>query len=185
MPKEHEFFSLNPRKACASSNWVPFVGAPALTARRDNRLPDPKGISCTNLIHPSLLPFSIYILGKTQHTNNLINNSREPFWNTKPTNLLPTTYRLCSRKFGKHYDTGLNDRQLKYLRTKPRKVIEASPCIVEMGAMIQCWTASGVDDAKCAQTAKMLADCMKLVRFFLSLRETLTHLSRARISSQQ
>lgn len=57
--------------------------------------------------------------------------------------------------------------RLKYLRTKPRKVIEASPCIVEMGAMIQCWTASGVDDAKCAQTAKMLADCMKnLVRFF-------------------
>ncbi|KAF9321333.1 hypothetical protein BGZ81_011634 [Podila clonocystis] len=51
--------------------------------------------------------------------------------------------------------------RLKYLRTKPRKVIEASPCIVEMGAMIQCWTASGVDDAKCAQTAKMLADCMK------------------------
>ncbi|KAF9291750.1 hypothetical protein BGZ68_002469 [Mortierella alpina] len=51
--------------------------------------------------------------------------------------------------------------RLKYLRTKPRKVIEASPCIAEMGAMIQCWTASGVDDAKCMQTAKMLADCMK------------------------
>ncbi|KAG9062602.1 hypothetical protein KI688_004904 [Linnemannia hyalina] len=51
--------------------------------------------------------------------------------------------------------------RLKYLRTKPRKVVEASPCIVEMGAMIQCWTASGVDDAKCMQTAKMLADCMK------------------------
>ena len=55
--------------------------------------------------------------------------------------------------------------RLKYLRTKPRKVIEASPCIAEMGAMIQCWTASGVDDAKCMQSAKMLADCMKsLVR---------------------
>ena len=51
--------------------------------------------------------------------------------------------------------------RLKYLRTKPRKVIEASPCIAEMGAMIQCWTASGVDDAKCMQSAKMLADCMK------------------------
>ena len=51
--------------------------------------------------------------------------------------------------------------RLKYLRTKPRKVVEASPCIAEMGAMIQCWTASGVDDAKCMQTAKMLADCMK------------------------
>lgn len=51
--------------------------------------------------------------------------------------------------------------KLKYLRTKPRKLVEVSPCIAEMGAMIQCWTASGVDDPKCAQTAKMLTDCMK------------------------
>jgi hypothetical protein len=40
-----------------------------------------------------------------------------------------------------------------------------------MGAMIQCWTASGIDDPKCAQTAKMLTDCMKnLVRLVLPLR---------------
>lgn len=56
--------------------------------------------------------------------------------------------------------------KLKYLRTKPRKLAEVSPCIPEMGAMIQCWTASGVDDPQCAQTAKMLTDCMKnLVSF--------------------
>ncbi|KAK3819777.1 MAG: hypothetical protein J3Q66DRAFT_335494 [Benniella sp.] len=51
--------------------------------------------------------------------------------------------------------------KLKYLRAKPRKLVEAGPCIAEMGAMIQCWTASGIDDPKCAQTAKMLTDCMK------------------------
>jgi hypothetical protein len=67
------------------------------------------------------------------------------------------------KKTGNHQQE--DKMRLKYLRTKPRKVVEASPCIAEMGAMIQCWTASGVDDAKCMQTAKMLADCMKnLVR---------------------
>ncbi|KAF9975149.1 hypothetical protein BGZ73_001326 [Actinomortierella ambigua] len=57
--------------------------------------------------------------------------------------------------------TGTTAMRLKYLRTKPRKVVEASPCIAEMGALIQCWTASGVDDAKCMQSVKMLSDCMK------------------------
>jgi hypothetical protein len=50
--------------------------------------------------------------------------------------------------------------KLKQLKVRPKKLLEASPCIVEMGAMLECWSRSGVDDPRCAQTAKALATCM-------------------------
>lgn len=50
--------------------------------------------------------------------------------------------------------------KLKQLKVRPKKLLEASPCIVEMGAMLECWSRAGVDDPRCAQTAKALATCM-------------------------
>lgn len=53
-----------------------------------------------------------------------------------------------------------NNMKLKALKVRPKKLLEASPCIGEMGAMLECWSRSGVDDPRCAQTAKALANCM-------------------------
>ncbi|KAH8550715.1 hypothetical protein BGW37DRAFT_427386 [Umbelopsis sp. PMI_123] len=50
--------------------------------------------------------------------------------------------------------------KLKALKVRPKKLLEASPCIGEMGAMLECWSRAGVDDPRCAQTAKALANCM-------------------------
>ncbi|CAO3663555.1 unnamed protein product [Umbelopsis ramanniana] len=50
--------------------------------------------------------------------------------------------------------------KLKALKVRPKKLLEASPCIGEMGAMLECWSRAGVDDPQCAQTAKALATCM-------------------------
>src|ERR1700731_17368 len=50
--------------------------------------------------------------------------------------------------------------KLKTLKVRPKKLLEASPCIGEMGAMLECWSRAGVDDPRCAQTAKALANCM-------------------------
>jgi hypothetical protein len=50
--------------------------------------------------------------------------------------------------------------KLKALKVRPKKLLEASPCIGEMGAMLECWSRSGVDDPRCAQTAKALATFM-------------------------
>jgi hypothetical protein len=50
--------------------------------------------------------------------------------------------------------------KLKALKVRPKKLLEASPCIGEMGAMLECWSRAGVDDPRCAQTAKALATCM-------------------------
>ncbi|KAI8048794.1 hypothetical protein BDF22DRAFT_746520 [Syncephalis plumigaleata] len=52
-------------------------------------------------------------------------------------------------------------QSLKYLRVRPRKIIQGSPCVTEMVAMLNCWGISAADDPKCAQTAKALATCMQ------------------------
>ncbi|KAI9595843.1 hypothetical protein BDF19DRAFT_440256 [Syncephalis fuscata] len=52
-------------------------------------------------------------------------------------------------------------QKLKYLRVRPRKMIQGSPCVAEMVAMLNCWGVSAPDDPKCAHTAKALAICME------------------------
>lgn len=71
------------------------------------------------------------------------------------TNILLLLFLLMSncQTFG-------NNMKLKALKVRPKKLLEASPCIGEMGAMLECWSRSGVDDPRCAQTAKALANCM-------------------------
>lgn len=50
--------------------------------------------------------------------------------------------------------------KLKQLKVRPRKIMEASPCLVEMGALFECWASAGIDDKRCAQMAKNLTLCM-------------------------
>jgi hypothetical protein len=52
-------------------------------------------------------------------------------------------------------------KKLPYLRVRPRKVIQASPCVTEMVTMLNCWSLHAPDDPRCAQTAKALAHCMQ------------------------
>jgi len=60
--------------------------------------------------------------------------------------------------------------KLKQLKVRPKKILEASPCIAEMGALFECWATAGVDDKRCAAIAKSLTGCMgKPVSFFFSL----------------
>ncbi|KAI9481483.1 MAG: hypothetical protein EXX96DRAFT_649950 [Benjaminiella poitrasii] len=50
--------------------------------------------------------------------------------------------------------------KLKQLKVRPKKILEASPCLAEMGALFECWATSGVDDKRCATIAKSLTTCM-------------------------
>lgn len=50
--------------------------------------------------------------------------------------------------------------KLKQLKVRPKKILEASPCIAEMGALFECWATAGVDDKRCAGIAKSLTLCM-------------------------
>ncbi|KAF7729010.1 hypothetical protein EC973_005041 [Apophysomyces ossiformis] len=50
--------------------------------------------------------------------------------------------------------------KLKQLKVRPKKILEASPCIVEMGSLFECWATAGVDDKRCVTAAKALSDCM-------------------------
>ncbi|KAI8092624.1 uncharacterized protein BX664DRAFT_327743 [Halteromyces radiatus] len=50
--------------------------------------------------------------------------------------------------------------KLKQLKVRPKKLLESSPCIVEMGALFECWASAGVDDKRCITTAKSLTDCL-------------------------
>lgn len=50
--------------------------------------------------------------------------------------------------------------KLKQLKVRPKKILEASPCIAEMGALFECWATAGVDDKRCAAIAKSLTLCM-------------------------
>lgn len=50
--------------------------------------------------------------------------------------------------------------KLKQLKVRPKKILEASPCIAEMGALFECWATAGVDDKRCAAIAKSLTGCM-------------------------
>ncbi|RKP04398.1 mitochondrial ribosomal protein subunit Mrp10 [Thamnocephalis sphaerospora] len=52
-------------------------------------------------------------------------------------------------------------KKLQFLRVRPRKVIQGSPCVAEMATMLNCWSLNAPDDPKCAQTAKALAACMQ------------------------
>lgn len=51
--------------------------------------------------------------------------------------------------------------KLKQLKVRPKKVLEASPCIVEMGALFECWATAGVNDGRCAAVAQSLTNCMQ------------------------
>lgn len=65
---------------------------------------------------------------------------------------------------------------LKYLRVRPRKIIQGSPCVTEMVAMLNCWGISTPDDPKCAQAAKALTACMEnLVNTHISMYTTDTY----------
>ncbi|RUP23583.1 hypothetical protein BC936DRAFT_138985 [Jimgerdemannia flammicorona] len=56
--------------------------------------------------------------------------------------------------------------KLKALKVRPRKPFQTSPCLAEMGLLLECWSKVNVDDPRCAMTARALADCMaKPVRF--------------------
>lgn len=50
--------------------------------------------------------------------------------------------------------------KLKQLKVRPKKILEASPCIAEMGALFECWATAGVDDKRCTAIAKSLTLCM-------------------------
>ncbi|KAI8997618.1 hypothetical protein BDB01DRAFT_713409 [Pilobolus umbonatus] len=50
--------------------------------------------------------------------------------------------------------------KLKQLKVRPKKILEASPCIVEMGALFECWATAGVDDKRCTAIASALTNCM-------------------------
>ncbi|OZJ02642.1 hypothetical protein BZG36_05090 [Bifiguratus adelaidae] len=54
----------------------------------------------------------------------------------------------------------VNDTHIKQLKVRPKKVAQAAPCVVEMGALMECWAKSSVDSPTCAQAAKALATCM-------------------------
>lgn len=53
--------------------------------------------------------------------------------------------------------------KLTKLKVRPQKVIESSPCIVELGALFECWALSGVDDKACLNAANSLKTCMTKV----------------------
>lgn len=64
--------------------------------------------------------------------------------------------------------------KLKQLKVRPKKILEASPCIAEMGALFECWATAGVDDKRCTAIAKSLTGCMgKPVSFFFFFNKTL------------
>ncbi|ORY90980.1 hypothetical protein BCR43DRAFT_532740 [Syncephalastrum racemosum] len=50
--------------------------------------------------------------------------------------------------------------KLKQLKVRPKKLMQSSPCLVEMGALFECWATAGIDDRKCTATAKTLQECM-------------------------
>ncbi|KAI8074394.1 hypothetical protein BC940DRAFT_288129 [Gongronella butleri] len=50
--------------------------------------------------------------------------------------------------------------KLKQLKVRPKKILESSQCLTEMGALFECWASSGVDDKRCIATAKTLTDCL-------------------------
>ena len=50
--------------------------------------------------------------------------------------------------------------KLKQLKVRPKKILESSPCVVEMGALFECWATSGIDDKHCQAVAKSLQECM-------------------------
>ncbi|PHZ15232.1 uncharacterized protein RHIMIDRAFT_198477 [Rhizopus microsporus ATCC 52813] len=51
--------------------------------------------------------------------------------------------------------------KLKQLKVRPKKILEASPCIVEMGALFECWATAGVNDGRCTAAAQSLTNCMQ------------------------
>ncbi|OBZ84679.1 37S ribosomal protein mrp10, mitochondrial [Choanephora cucurbitarum] len=50
--------------------------------------------------------------------------------------------------------------KLKQLKVRPKKIMEASPCLAEMGALFECWATAGVDDKRCTALAQSLTTCM-------------------------
>ncbi|CDH57189.1 hypothetical protein RO3G_11469 [Lichtheimia corymbifera JMRC:FSU:9682] len=50
--------------------------------------------------------------------------------------------------------------KLKQLKVRPRKLLESSPCVVEMGALFECWATDGIDAKKCTAAAQSLQECM-------------------------
>lgn len=66
--------------------------------------------------------------------------------------------------------------KLKQLKVRPKKILEASPCIAEMGALFECWATAGVDDKRCTAIAKSLTLCMgKPVKYKMKDKVTTLH----------
>lgn len=54
----------------------------------------------------------------------------------------------------------IHTMKLKQLKVRPRKLLESSPCVVEMGALFECWATDGIDAKKCTAAAQSLQECM-------------------------
>jgi len=59
------------------------------------------------------------------------------------------------------------DKIGKPFTLRSKRVIEATPCAVELSTLFNCWRAIGVDASQCATTAKALVACMSKRVFFL------------------
>ncbi|KAL2913602.1 hypothetical protein HK105_206904 [Polyrhizophydium stewartii] len=46
------------------------------------------------------------------------------------------------------------------IQLKPAKMLQATPCALEMTTMFNCWRAMSVDAAECGASARALAQCM-------------------------
>lgn len=69
--------------------------------------------------------------------------------------------------------------KLKQLKVRPKKILEASPCIAEMGALFECWATAGVDDKRCTAIAKSLTLCMgKPVKYKLKEKSQNLHIKQ-------
>ncbi|KAI7899833.1 uncharacterized protein BX663DRAFT_554544 [Cokeromyces recurvatus] len=50
--------------------------------------------------------------------------------------------------------------KLKQLKVRPKKILEVTPCVAELGALFECWAANGTDDKRCGMIANSLITCM-------------------------
>ncbi|KAJ1968707.1 hypothetical protein IWQ62_001079 [Dispira parvispora] len=49
---------------------------------------------------------------------------------------------------------------IQKLKVNRKKLVNVTPCTVEMAAVVSCWASLGIDHATCSNQAKALAACM-------------------------
>lgn len=93
-----------------------------------------------------------------------VGNIKTPWWDPPPSNG-PVSFFFFFSSI-QHFFKAM---KLKQLKVRPKKILEASPCIAEMGALFECWATAGVDDKRCTAIAKSLTLCMgKPVKYKLT-----------------